>query len=186
MSLPYHELRKPAHLQRAGTPEPQRAHARPEAGSARAPRRLLALRVVPLGIRARSQTHALRSLRSHDDHRAGVFNHVTLRHLDVVWHGVDSARASSIEGHRARGAPGGLANQPRGYARLRGQDRRSLLVFARYDLTFPTGSRSSSRISTGTCAHDQILPCGTTRRLDSLQHPVQTGRFVSGGRAEQG
>jgi hypothetical protein len=112
---------------------------------------------------------------THDIHiRAGVFNHISPYFADVVWRGISTRhirqgleRWVDLEELRTIWLP----ISPASYVhRLKGQDRRSLLVFARYDLSFPPDlSRKLVREfeKHGIDHETSVLPCGhyTTARF---------------------
>jgi hypothetical protein len=105
---------------------------------------------------------------AHDSRiQTGVFNHISPYFADVVWRGLSTRhirqgleRNIELDELRTIWRP----ISPLSYVhRLKGQDRRCLLVFARYDLSFPPDlslelTREFERMK---IEHEQfVLPCG--------------------------
>jgi hypothetical protein len=105
---------------------------------------------------------------THDNNiRTGVFNHISPYFADVVWRGISTRhvrrgleRQVDLEELRAIWLP----ISPQSYVhRLRGRDRSSLLVFARYDLSFPPdlSRKLVQEFEKQKAVHDVFtLPCG--------------------------
>jgi len=97
--------------------------------------------------------------------RAQALNHISPYFADVVWRGISTRHVrDGMDGHieldllRALWAP----ISPRWYLE-RVRDRRTLLVYARYDLTFPVDLSKSfvTEFTRRGVAHDlNVLPCG--------------------------
>ena len=103
---------------------------------------------------------------SHDPRiRAGVFNHISPWFADVVWRGLSTEHVrAGLEGHitldRLRDYWAPISPWPF-IDRVR--DRKILLIYARYDLTFPVDlSRSFlAEFDRRAVPHDTaVLPCG--------------------------
>jgi dienelactone hydrolase len=173
LSLPYHETRRPAELSRAdyivSANVGRTLHANRQAV-------LDARRVVDwlvlqgyerIGIMGTSLGSCLSMLTmAHDDRiRAGAFNHVSPYFADVVWRGLSTAHVKAgLDGHvtledlRECWMP--ISPWPF-VSRVRG--RALLLVYARYDQTFPVDlSRAFLReFARQGVPHDTaVLPCG--------------------------
>jgi len=173
LSLPYHDVRKPAELERAdfivSANIGRTLHANRQAV-------LDAKRVVTwlwdqgyrrIGIMGTSLGSCLSMITmAHDERiRAGAFNHVSTYFADPIWRGISThhvrlglEQGIGLDDLREMWMP----ISPWPYIdRLRG--RRALMVYAPYDLTFPPDlSREFSREFTRrNVAHTvRVLPCG--------------------------
>ncbi len=173
MVLPYHEHRRPPDLERAdyivsaNIGRTLQANRQAVLDAKRAVDWLEAQGYDRIGIMGTSLGSCLSMLTmSHDPRiRAGAFNHVSPYFADVVWRGVSTR-------HVREGLEGGIElDALREYwmpispwpfiDRVRG--RRSLLVHARYDLTFPV-DLSKKLIEEfhrrGANPQTALLPCG--------------------------
>lgn len=171
--LPYHEHRKPPDLQRADY------IVSPNVGQTLAANRqavLDAKRAVDwleqqgyerIGIMGTSLGSCLSMLTmSHDPRiRAGVFNHISPYFADVVWRGLSTRHVrAGMDGHLTLDAlrEYWLPISPWPFID-RVKDRRILLIYARYDLTFPV---DLSRMFLGEFTRrgvpydTAVLPCG--------------------------
>ena len=173
LSLPYHDERRPADLRRA-------EHiVSPNVGQTAAVNRqavLDARRVVDwlaadgyerIGIVGTSLGSCLSMLTmAHDPRiRAGAFNHVSPFFADVVWRGLSTAHVrAGLDGHVTLDElrQWWLPISPSPFIE-RVRDRKILLVYARYDLTFPVDlSRSfiADFDRRGVPHELGVLPCG--------------------------
>ncbi len=173
LSLPYHEERRPAHLTRAdyivSSNIGRTLHANRQAV-------LDARRVVDwlvdqgyerIGIMGTSLGSCLSMLTmAHDERiKAGAFNHVSPYFADVVWRGLSTEHVrAGLEGHvsldELRRCWMPISPWPF-ISRVRG--RQVLLVYARYDRTFPVDlSRAFlAEFARQDVPHDTtVLPCG--------------------------
>jgi hypothetical protein len=175
LSLPYHDRRKPDHLERADYMV-----------SANIGRTIQAVRQAVQDVRRAADWLLLRGVKRvgvmgtsvgscvswlafvHDERlEAGAFNHVSSYFGDVVWQGITTAHIrQSLETHltREEARRAWLTISPSAYVpRMRGHRRQALMISARYDLTFPP---ELSRIVFEDCARHGVairkafLPCG--------------------------
>lgn len=173
LSLPYHDVRKPAELERAdyivSSNIGRTLHANRQAV-------LDAKRVVTwlwdqgyrrIGIMGTSLGSNLSMITmAHDARiRAGAFNHVSTYFADPIWRGISTRHVrAGLEGHIALDELRELwmPISPWPFIdRIRG--RKALLVYARYDLTFPPDlSRNfvDEFARRGVPHEVAILPCG--------------------------
>ena len=175
LSLPYHDRRRPAGLERADYMV-----------SANVGRTIQACRQAVQDVRRATDWLASRGTRrigvlgtsvgscvawlsfAHDERlEAGAFNHVSSYFGDVVWQGMTTAHVrESLEPHLTRedARRAWLTISPSAYVpKISGHRRQALLVSARYDLSFPP---ELSRLLFEDCARHNvairkvILPCG--------------------------
>jgi hypothetical protein len=175
LTLPYHGLRMPAGLVRADyilSPNLGRTlqACRQAVLEARTAVSWLIKRGYgPIGIVGTSLGSCVAFIAfAHDTNvRAGVFNHISPYFGDVVWRGLSTRHIrqgleTQIDLEELRTI--WLPISPQSYVyRLAGQDRRSLLVFARYDLSFPPdlSRKLVQEFERQRVAHDVFtLPCG--------------------------
>lgn len=148
LSLPYHDRRKPAHLQRAeylvsaNVGRTIQAFRQAVQDVRRAADWLVSRGAQRLGVMGTSVGSCVSFITFAHDERfeAGVFNHVSSYFGDVVWRGLTTAHIrQSLEGHLTDEEVRRvwLTISPSAYvARMGRQPRRALLISARYDLTF--------------------------------------------------
>jgi hypothetical protein len=173
LSLPYHDARRPPELQRAdyivSSNLGRTLHANRQAvlDIRRTVDWLEETGYERIGIIGTSLGSCLSMLAmSHDERiRAGAFNHVSPYFADVVWRGLSTRHVrAGLEGHVTLDALRDLwmPISPWPFiARVAG--RRVLLVYARYDLTFPVDlSREFVREfrRRGVAHRLNVLPCG--------------------------
>jgi hypothetical protein len=171
--LPYHERRRPSDLLRAdyivsaNVGQTLASNRQAVLDAKRAVDWLEDQGYTRIGIMGTSLGSCLSMLTmSHDSRiRAGVFNHISPWFADVVWRGLSTT-------HVRAGLDGNIAlDVLRDYwAPIspwpfidRVRDRKSLLIYARYDLTFPVDlSRSFlEEFDRRSVPHDiAVLPCG--------------------------
>ena len=173
LSLPYHDQRRPAEIKRAeyivSSNVGRTLHANRQAvlDARRAIDWLAGQGYVRIGVLGTSLGSCLSMLTmAHDPRvRAGAFNHISPFFADVVWRGLSTQHVrTGLEGHLS-------LDDLRDYwmpispwpfiERVRG--RHVLLVYARYDLTFPVDLsrgfiREFERL--GIPHHTAALPCG--------------------------
>lgn len=173
LSLPYHDVRKPADLERAdfivSANVGRTIHANRQAvlDAKRIVGWLWAQGYRRIGIMGTSLGSCLSMITmAHDTRiRAGAFNHVSTYFADVVWRGLSTRHV------RAGLEPAVTLDALRDYWMPispwpfidRVADRRSLLVYARYDLTFPLDLSMNFVREFGRRAvpHQvRVLPCG--------------------------
>jgi dienelactone hydrolase len=173
LTLPYHDARRPPDLTRAdyivGANVGRTVHANRQAvlDARRAVDWLEGQGYDRIGIVGTSLGSCLAMLTmAHDDRiRAGAFNHVSPFFADVVWHGLSTEHVrAGLEDHVTLDelrdwwmpiSPWPFVERVRG--------RRVLLVYARYDLTFPVNlSRQFvAEFARRGVPHDvAVLPCG--------------------------
>jgi dienelactone hydrolase len=173
LTLPYHDARRPAELQRAeyivSANVGRTLHANRQAvlDATRTVDWLVAQGYERIGIMGTSLGSCLSLLTmAHDPRiRAGAFNHVSPFFADVVWQGLSTRHVrEGLEGHislddlRACWLP----ISPWPFISRVGA-RRVLLVYARYDLTFPVdlSRRFVNEFRRCGVAHELgVLPCG--------------------------
>jgi Alpha/beta hydrolase domain containing 18 len=173
LSLPYHEMRRPPHLSRADYMVSANIGRTVQANRQAV---LDARRIVDwleregyerIGIMGTSLGSCLAMLTmAHDDRiRAGAFNHVSPYFADVVWRGLSTQHVrAGLDGHvmleELRRCWMPISPWPF-VSNVRG--RNILLVYARYDDTFPVDlSRAFvAEFDRQRVAHDvTVLPCG--------------------------
>jgi hypothetical protein len=173
LSLPYHDERKPNELQRAdyivssNVGRTAQANRQAVLDAKRAVDWLVSQGYERIGIMGTSLGSCLSMLTmAHDDRiRAGAFNHVSPFFADVVWRGLSTRHVrQGLDGHVALDAlreywmpisPWPFIDRVRG--------RKLLLVYARYDHTFPVdlSRRFVQEFARLGVAHDlTVLPCG--------------------------
>lgn len=173
LSLPYHEERRPKHLTRAdyivSANIGRTLHANRQAvlDARRIVDWLVGQGYERIGIMGTSLGSCLSMLTmAHDDRiKAGAFNHVSPYFADVVWRGLSTEHVrAGLEGHVTLDelrrcwmpiSPWPFINRVRG--------RNVLLVYARYDQTFPVDlSRAFvAEFARKGVPHDTtVLPCG--------------------------
>jgi hypothetical protein len=173
LSLPYHESRRPAGLTRAdyivsaNVGRTLRANQQAVLDARRAVDWLAREGYERIGIMGTSLGSCLAMLTmAHDERiRAGAFNHISPYFADVVWRGLSTAHVrAGLDGHvtldelRHLWMP--ISPWPF-ISRVRG--RRLLLVYARYDQTFPVDlSRTflAEFARQGVSHETAVLPCG--------------------------
>lgn len=173
LSLPYHDERRPAELERADyivSPNVGRtlqANRQAVLDAKRTIDWLVTQGYERIGVLGTSLGSCLAMLTmTHDPRiRAGAFNHVSPFFADVVWHGLSTRHVrNGLDGHltldELRECWMPISPWPF-IDRARGRD--VLLIYARYDLTFPVDL--SQRIISefqrlGVAHHVAILPCG--------------------------
>jgi dienelactone hydrolase len=173
LSLPYHESRRPAGLTRAdyivsaNVGRTLRANQQAVLDARRAVDWLAREGYERIGIMGTSLGSCLAMLTmAHDERiRAGAFNHISPYFADVVWRGLSTAHVrAGLDGHvtldelRHLWMP--ISPWPF-ISRVRG--RRLLLVYARYDQTFPVDlSRAflAEFARQGVSHETAVLPCG--------------------------
>ncbi len=173
MSLPYHDDRRPAELQRAdyivSSNVGRTLHANRQAvlDIRRTVDWLAREGFERIGIIGTSLGSCLSMLSmAHDERlRAGAFNHVSPFFADVVWRGLSTRHVrDGLEGHIDLGAlrECWMPISPWPFIpRVRG--RRVLLVYARYDLTFPVdlSRQFVEAFQRHGVSHELgVLPCG--------------------------
>jgi dienelactone hydrolase len=175
LSLPYHDLRKPAEIERADY-----------AASSNIARTIDACRQAVIDARSCLDWLQARGYRqlgivgtslgscyafiasAHDERlKVNVFNHASTYFADVVWSGQSTRHIrAGVEGHidldRLRKA--WLAISPMSYFdKFAAQPKRSLLIYAAYDLTFPP-ELSRELVAAFRRRHlnhkVSVLPCG--------------------------
>jgi hypothetical protein len=173
LSLPYHDERRPAELERADyivSPNVGRtlqANRQAVLDAKRTIDWLAGEGYDRIGVLGTSLGSCLSMLTmAHDPRvRAGAFNHISPYFADVVWRGLSTRHVrSGLEGHLTLDelrdywmpiSPWPFVNRVRG--------RPVLLVYARYDLTFPVdlSRRFIEEFSRQGIAHQTAtLPCG--------------------------
>jgi hypothetical protein len=171
--LPYHEARRPAGLERSdyivstNLGETLEANRQAVLDARRAVDWLEDQGYERIGIMGTSLGSCLSMLTMSHDPRilAGAFNHVSAYFADVVWRGVSTRHVReglqgsvSLDALREYWMP--ISPWPFVH-RIRG--RRSLLVYARYDLTFPV-DLSQALVGEfrrlGVAPRTAVLPCG--------------------------
>jgi hypothetical protein len=171
--LPYHEHRRPSDLQRAdyivsaNVGQTLASNRQAVLDARRAVDWLEDQGYERIGIMGTSLGSCLSMLTmSHDPRiRAGAFNHISPYFADVVWRGLSTRHVrAGLEGHVTLDALRDywLPISPWPFID-RVRDRRILLVYARYDLTFPVDlSRMFLReFDRRGVTHDTaVLPCG--------------------------
>jgi dienelactone hydrolase len=173
LSLPYHDARRPAELQRADyivSPNVGRtiqANRQAVLDARRTVAWLAREGVERIGIMGTSLGSCLAMLTmAHEPRlRVGAFNHVSPYFADVVWRGLSTRHVrAGLDGHVTLEALRGywLPISPAPFIeRVRG--RQILLVYAQYDLTFPVDlSRAFIReFRRRDLPHEaKLLPCG--------------------------
>lgn len=173
LSMPYHDRRMPPELQRAdyivSSNIGRTLHANRQAvlDARRAIAWLAQRGYERIGILGTSLGSCLSLLTTAHEPlvRVAAFNHVSPFFSDVVWDGVSTAHVrEGLEGHVDRDALREMwwPISPWPYLdRLR--DRRCLLVYALYDLTFPLGLSKTlvTEFSQRSIPHEiAVLPCG--------------------------
>jgi dienelactone hydrolase len=173
LTLPYHDERRPADLRRAefivSANVGRTIHANRQAV-------LDAKRVVDwlteegydrIGILGTSLGSCLSMLTmAHDTRiRAGALNHVSPYFADVVWRGLSTAHVrAGLEGHVAADVLRELWMPISPWPFIgRMRDRQVLLVYARYDQTFPVDLSHvflAEFARQGIAHHTAVLPCG--------------------------
>jgi dienelactone hydrolase len=173
LSLPYHDERRPAELERADyivSPNVGRtlqANRQAVLDAKRTIDWLVSQGFERIGVLGTSLGSCLAMLTmTHDPRiRAGAFNHVSPFFADVVWHGLSTCHVrNGLEGHLTLDelreywmpiSPWPFIDRARG--------RHVLLIYARYDLTFPVdlSRRIISEFQRLGVPHNvAILPCG--------------------------
>jgi hypothetical protein len=173
LSLPYHDERRPAELKRAeyivSSNVGQTAEVNRQAvlDARRTVDWLVAQGYERIGIMGTSLGSCLSMLTmAHDPRiRAGAFNHVSPYFADVVWRGLSTAHVRTGFADHVT-----LDELRRWWMPIspwpfveRVADRSVLLVYARYDLTFPVDLSKSfvTEFARRGVAHDlSVLPCG--------------------------
>ena len=173
LSLPYHDARRPADLARseyivsANVGRTLQANRQAVVDAKRAVDWLQDQGYERIGIMGTSLGSCLSMLTlSHDPRiRAGAFNHVSPYFADVVWRGLSTSHVrETLEGHvtldtlRSHWMP--ISPWPF-IDRVR--DRAVLLIYARYDLTFPVdlSKRFFEEFARRGVPHERaLLPCG--------------------------
>jgi hypothetical protein len=173
LSLPYHDDRRPPDLQRAeyivSSNVGRTVHANRQAvlDARRTVDWLVDQGYERIGIMGTSLGSCLAMLTmAHDSRiRAGAFNHISPYFADVVWRGISTRHVrAGLEGHIA------LEDLRRIWMPIspwpfisRIRDRQALMVYARYDFTFPVDlSRAFlAEFARQGIRHDTtVLPCG--------------------------
>ena len=171
--LPYHEHRRPPELQRAdyivsaNVGQTLASNRQAVLDARRAVDWLEDQGYERIGIMGTSLGSCLSMLTmSHDPRiRAGAFNHISPYFADVVWRGLSTRHVrAGLEGHVTLDAlrEYWLPISPWPFID-RVRDRRILLVYARYDLTFPVDLSQMflGEFNRQGVAHDTaVLPCG--------------------------
>ena len=173
LSLPYHDERRPAEIERAdyivssNVGRTLQANRQAVLDAKRTIDWLAGEGCERIGVLGTSLGSCLSMLTmAHDTRvRAGAFNHISPYFADVVWRGLSTRHVrSGIEGHLTLDAlreywmpisPWPFIDRVRG--------RRILLVYARYDLTFPVdlSRQFIEEFSRQGIAHETaMLPCG--------------------------
>ncbi len=173
LTLPYHDVRRPPHLERAdyivsaNVGRTLQVNRQAVLDARNALDWLNAEGYDRVGIMGTSLGSCLAMLAmAHDARiRTGVFNHVSPYFADVVWEGLSTAHVrAGLDGHvtldelRACWMP--ISPWPF-IERVR--DRRMLFIYARYDLTFPVplSRHYLTELSRRGIARDvAVLPCG--------------------------
>jgi dienelactone hydrolase len=173
LSLPYHDLRKPPELERAdyivsaNVGRTAQVCRQAVLDVKRTIDWLWAQGYRRIGLLGTSLGSCLSMLTMAHDERiqAAAFNHVSPYFADVVWHGISTRHVrAGLEGHITLDAlrDAWLPISPYPFIeRVRG--RRLLLVYARYDLTFPVdlSKQFLEEFNRRDIAHDLVvLPCG--------------------------
>jgi hypothetical protein len=173
LSLPYHDVRMPAELERAdyivssNVGRTLQANRQAVLDIKRTAGWLSRQGIERIGIVGTSLGSCLSMLAmSHDERiRAGAFNHVSPYFADVVWRGLSTRHVrSGLEGQidldQLRDCWMPISPWPF-ISRVRG--RAVLLVYARYDLTFPVdlSRRFIDEFARRGVPHEiNVLPCG--------------------------
>ena len=171
--LPYHEHRRPSDLQRAdyivssNIGQTLATNRQAVLDVKRAVDWLESQGYERIGIMGTSLGSCLSMLTmSHDSRiRAGVFNHISPYFADVVWHGLSTRHVrAGLEGHVTLDALREFWKPISPWPFIdRVNGRKILLVYARYDLTFPVDlSRMFLREfdRRGVAHSTAVLPCG--------------------------
>ncbi|RMG51454.1 MAG: hypothetical protein D6723_10700 [Acidobacteria bacterium] len=175
LTLPYHEARKPAHLERAdylisaNIGRTIQACRQSVLEARLAADWLIERGYHPVGIVGTSIGSCIAFLTfAHDDRfRVGVFNHVSSYFADVVWKGLTTQHVRrSLEPHVELEELRQFWSviSPHVYVpRLRRMSRKALLISARYDLSFPPSLTAAfhRELDRWNVPYDTvILPCG--------------------------
>ena len=173
LSLPYHDARMPPELRRAdyivsaNVGRTLQACRQAVVDARRAVAWLASRGYERIGILGTSLGSCLAMLTAaHEPRiRAAAFNHISPYFADVVWEGLSTTHVRKGLGgrHRPRAAAARVAaDQPASVLRSR-RDRRILLVYARYDLTFPVplSRMFVDEFRRRSIPHNlTVLPCG--------------------------
>ena len=173
LTLPYHDRRRPAELERAdyivssNIGRTLQANRQAVQDARRTVEWLVRQGYEHIGIMGTSLGSCLSMLTMAHEPRisAGAFNHVSPYFADVVWHGLSTRHVrDGLEGHISLDAlrECWMPISPWPFiSRLRG--RQALLVYAKYDLTFPVdlSRRFIEEFKRCDVPHEVgVLPCG--------------------------